>query len=708
MGLIILFATFYLPFATKNVKSQAIPTPREETFIVVSWADDYATYSKMNPFVPGGLPLWEVWLPALYEPLIWLDPYVGDEKPWLATDWEYNENYTSLTLHIRKGVTWSDGEPFTARDVAFSIELALENEAHPGHLWTTTRVESVETPDDYTVVIKFKKPLPRFHYAFRNYVQGSLWIVPEHVWKDQNITTFNNFPPVTAGPYKLVQAIPELKMWILERREDYWAKDIGFFPKPKYLIVRAKMAKEVEYYNWIHGAADWFHTGTIGAEALQTGATYPNCLIIPSPSTCIVAIYFNVDKYPTNITDFRRAIAYAIDREKVAKAWPYALLKPPVTDTLWPVWPGLEKWTSIASEIAKIEYNPDEAKSILDNLGFVDRDGDGIRETPDGTPLSFTMHQWTMERLPAHQSIVSDLKKVGIDVTIKMVPWPMFTEIISTGDYRLGGMPNFCPGMTTNNDPLLLFEQFHSRYYKPVGEYGPPTRWYNPELDEIIDNLTTIHPQDPRVEDLFRRGYKILMDELPVLPLISMDEEVYVSTKYWTGFPTADNLYAFSRVDTPGFRTILCTIEPTTKPAPTPTPVTYVTVYAKTDIPAFTGVDGESYGPYVAGDVMVIPKEDADKLISEGKATYSPPVPAEIPEIASSVSDLLGKVSELESTLTEISSTLSDLENSISKINDSINALSSQMATITTTVIGMNIAVIVLVIVGIVVAIRKK
>jgi peptide/nickel transport system substrate-binding protein len=127
----------------------------------------------------------------------------------------------------------------------------------------------------------------------------------------------------------------------------------------------------------------------------------------------------------------------------------------------------------------------------------------------------------------------------------------------------------------------------------------------------------------------------------------------------------------------------------------TPPTYTYVTVYAKTTISEFTGVDGKTYGPFKEGDAMLIPKEDAERLVSEGTATYTPV------EVSKAISNLLERVSRLE---TEIG----NLGDSVNRLAKSIDALSSQISSILTTMMGIGAVTIILLIIAIVLSLRKK
>jgi peptide/nickel transport system substrate-binding protein len=128
----------------------------------------------------------------------------------------------------------------------------------------------------------------------------------------------------------------------------------------------------------------------------------------------------------------------------------------------------------------------------------------------------------------------------------------------------------------------------------------------------------------------------------------------------------------------------------------------YVTVYAKATIPAFTGVDGKIYGPFKEGDALLIPKEDAERLVSEGVATYTPV------EISRAVSDLLERVSRVETEIENVRTDLATLSESVNNLAKSIDTLSGQIPSILATVTGIGAVTIILLIIAIIMTLRKK
>ena len=160
------------------------------------------------------------------EPLFYYSAFADETIPWLATGAEYNDDFTELVVHIREGVEWSDGEPFTANDVAFTLNMLIDN----APLLTNSAevkdwVKEATAVDDLTVKIVFNLPRPRFLFSHLNakYDTGILW-VPEHIYKDveePNSFAFYDLEkgwPVVTGPFNVVAWTSEQQ--IIDRRDD--------------------------------------------------------------------------------------------------------------------------------------------------------------------------------------------------------------------------------------------------------------------------------------------------------------------------------------------------------------------------------------------------------------------------------------------------------------------------------------------------------
>ena len=214
--------------ATEAPKATAVPqptaapaagavkdVPRNRTFITGGW-DLYNQVPSPTNFHPyAGVLLHErnsLHL-TVYESLFYSNYATGETIGWLGESWAYNKDFTEITIKLRKGVKWADGQPFTAKDVVYTIGMLQSNA--PAMLMSSVMkewVKEAKAVDDLTVQIVLTKPGPR--WAVDNLATGQaarLVIVPEHVWKDKDTAKFENFDlakgwPLGTGPYKLVKS----------------------------------------------------------------------------------------------------------------------------------------------------------------------------------------------------------------------------------------------------------------------------------------------------------------------------------------------------------------------------------------------------------------------------------------------------------------------------------------------------------------------
>jgi peptide/nickel transport system substrate-binding protein len=663
-----------------GVYGEAIPYPREETLIMTETATP-VVFDSFNPFIPGGVEGAYGFHCLVKEHLWYINYATGERVYWLATGWEYGADYKSMILHLRKGVTWNDGEPFTAKDIVFEINTI---KTHPALYWSAffqEWVSEIRALDDYTVVINFTKPNPRFHLD----IKGLPIAMPEHIWKDVDPTTFKNNPPVATGPFKLLKAIPELKMFIWVRRDDYWGKALGYFPAMKYVIWKQSPPVDLEFAEWVKAEIDHPHRVSYSKEVMKMAlATNPNCTYVSFHDPCPRGIWINCAKYPLSLREVRWAISYCVNREVMAKLWPYTI-EPTTPSTFpWADWAGLRQYVfPDVFEKYKIEYNPEKAAKILDDLGF--KPGpDGIRVTPNGTRLSWTIlvPEWVVEyegRVVA-AGLAEELRKIGIEAEMKVVTWPVFDELTSTGKFDLTSHW-LCTPMPWNSDPFYLYNHLHSKWIKPIGERAV-NNWVRlncPELDEIIDKTESMSPDDPEIIPLYKKAIEIFMRELPAIPVVETSFSMPWQTTYWTGWPTKENFYAWPPSWWSEFLFVVLSIKPV-RVAP-PVVITYLSVWITGAVDAFTGADGKTYGPFKAGEFVTIPKEDADRLIAEGLASLTAPVPAEIPEIAKSVEKLKADMESVKADIAALSGTVAGLakDETVKALRDALAGMQSMV-----------------------------
>ena len=173
----------------------------------------------------------------LYEPLAYYSAFADKEHLWLAESYRYSPDFKELTIKTRSGIKWSDGAPFSAEDVAYT--LTSLRDLGPKVRWgvdVQQFMQEARATDANTVVIKFKVPAPRFFFFLTYKYDIGVYIVPKHIFQGQDWTTFKHFDvakgwPVTTGPWKVAFSSPQQK--VIDRRDEWWAAKAGLAPMPK-------------------------------------------------------------------------------------------------------------------------------------------------------------------------------------------------------------------------------------------------------------------------------------------------------------------------------------------------------------------------------------------------------------------------------------------------------------------------------------------
>src|SRR5690554_984447 len=235
----LLFLCLAIVVFSSTVFAQTSGFPREETLIVNMLTGRVGTPSNFNEWV--GWRWRDRGMQNLAnEPLWSVDFATGNIINGLASgDPIYNEDFTKLTIPLREGVLWSDGMPFTADDVVFTVETLIAEPGLAGHPTFATAVEKVYKTNDYEVVLELKASDSRFHTHFLDR-WGCTWIMPKHIFeKVEDIVSFEFNPFVGTGPYKLHSFDPSGFYTVWEKREDWDKTPTGMLfgePAPKYVM----------------------------------------------------------------------------------------------------------------------------------------------------------------------------------------------------------------------------------------------------------------------------------------------------------------------------------------------------------------------------------------------------------------------------------------------------------------------------------------
>ena len=524
-----------------QVNGVTMPFNRSE--VIINDQVDFSIFDSFNPMIPNGWHYQNGGQQYGVEFLWYVNYATGELIPRLGDSWEYNDDYTQLTIHLRKGVTWNDGEPFTAADVVWSLQMAMDPQYDDlGGLrhGDAEYFSDVYAADDFTVVIEMTEPRPRQHQMFWCKIVGGAVIYPEHIWANVDPYTYKNDPPVWTGPYKLFKVYPENKVFVWVRNEDYWGKAIGNFPEAKYAIYRTGpgaeqiLAETKDNLTDIHSLAyDVWQ---------QNKDDIPQINQVTYVDPCPRAAWFNEAAEHLDQPEFRRAMSMLMNRDK----WGANIWTPPSKPAqgLWADYRNLDKYINAEAKETwgTLEYNPEKALALLESIGYT-KDGDRLLG-PDGEQVKIAVttcvgvggNEYLMG-----QDFTEELKLFGIDATFEYVEG-VFWDSIDRGEFDIGFWW-FC-GATV--DPLELYGEYICDNAAPVGEVshkGNGPRHCNEEFDATVLALSAIDPDHPDAMPLYDKLFDLWMEDPPGVPLIETYYSISYNTTYWDNMLSNDNMY---------------------------------------------------------------------------------------------------------------------------------------------------------------------
>ena len=524
--------------AAESVGTESLPVPRAEA-VILNETTVFNVFSSWNPFVPNARGYG--WEQGALEHLFYINWATGEFINWLGESYEYNDDYTQLTIKTRPEAHWNDGTPFTVADIQFTVEMVQSNTALQWGATMQEWVASMETPDDQTIIFTLTKPNPRFHMNFAR--AWSFPIMAKHIWEGQDPLSFKNHPPVATGPYKLYQELPERKMVIWERDENYWGKDRGFFPGPKYYVVQTATVPEAEIADIGANLTDHTHSYSTDQQLLQqTQEVNPQVVLADWRDPCPRGIWMNAGKYPLSLPEVRHAINHLVNKEKAANVlfpWPTIPATYP-----WADWGGNDKYSyeDILAEF-DLSYDPAKAAQILDDLGFAPG-SDGIRVDGEGNRMSYIIlvpQVGVTGEYPIGLDLAEELGKIGIEASVKWSEMAPFDDAVQTGNFDITSHW-FCGDWA---EPPMTFANWKTSYLKPIGERANGNNWVrldDPELTAVIEQIETTSPDDPAIEELYREAFRFYLRDLPGIPVVQTTFVMPFNTHYWTGWPESGNI----------------------------------------------------------------------------------------------------------------------------------------------------------------------
>lgn len=557
------------------------------------------------------------------EPLWSVDFATGEIIPGLAAgDPVYSDDFTSVTFPLREGVTWSDGEPFTAEDVVFTVETIMAHDGFNANSYFVEHVQSVSAPDDLTVVFELNHPNSRFHTNFLDR-WGATWIMPKHIWESvEDPVNFEFNPFVGTGPYRLHSFDPSGFWTIWEKREDWDKSPTGILfgePKPRYIVFQYFADEGAKILAQLTHQADVLGVSSDGLQAVlqqcDTCRAYQReWPYVVNNDPAETGITFNTARAPFDNRDVRWALLLAIDiADYMGIAVDGTGALSPVhipslsnypDDFIKPMIPWLEEFTldigngetfqpfdpdasqriveyatgrgyevpDDPEEQAKLfghgwyKYAPDVAEKLLIKNGF-SKDGNGAWLLPDGTPWKIACLSGTIavnHDARNCAAAVQAWKRFGIDASTYLSE--ASASLNSTGDFDVSGNWPAQEPWGAGPDLYRVLDFYNSEYVKPLGDTtnGHNSRWSSPEMDAVIEQLRNTDPTDYQaVVDIGIEGLKIAVTEMPGIPTYGYIGFVTWDEQYWTNWPGAENPYTQPYTHWGPFKYMTPFLEPT-------------------------------------------------------------------------------------------------------------------------------------------------
>ena len=498
----------------------------------------------------------------------WLTDQV---EPALAESWERSEDGLTWTFHLRRDVTWHDGQPFTAHDVEFTFNSIIYNDDIPAssrpsfHFryldeesgeWKESPM-TVTAPDDYTVQCVLPVPFATFLRSMGTAIYPK-HILEKHVDDDTFVSTWDiDTDPseiIGTGPFTIGSYVPGERV-VMQRNSNYWLKDdvgnsLPYLDEVVHVIVPDL---EAELASFMAGESD-VH-GVLGEELAELeplqdegnftiyrrgpafGTTFMGFNMNPGANADTGEPYLAPEKLTwfRNV-QFRQAVAYSIDKDTIIDEVQHG--------------EGYPQWSSISPaagdfhnpDVQRYEYDMDRANEILDGIGWTDTDGNGIREDDDGNEIAFSLvtNGDNSVRAEVGRLISENMRQIGLNVEYKLVE---FGDLVAqlTASYDWEAMLIGFTGGTDPHSGITFWHSAEGLHLWYPNQPQPATEW-EAEIDELYIKASQELDYETRV-GYYHRAQEIAAENVPVVYTTLSERLSAVRNVFGNSTPTLYGLW---------------------------------------------------------------------------------------------------------------------------------------------------------------------
>ena len=421
--------------------------------------------------------------------------YVGE----LANDIQRSDDGLTYTFHLRDGINFQDGRPFTSADAKYTLDLVFSSSfAKSASFYEgagDTRksyIKSVETPDARTMIVTLTKP---WTGLLSNLVPVA--IIPKDSYESQKTH------PLGTGPFKFLRYDSSQQVVDLEANPSYWEGPA----KIRSLRVRVISDTNALQAELRSGRVDLAPLPTsLSPDAIKLLGEDPALQVLQFNGSNVNLLTFNTSQPPLDNVRVREAIAYAIDREGMIRDLLLGQAK--LAHSILPE----ESWAYTIGQ--KYSYDPAKAKALLDEAGFRDPDGDGP-QMRFGKPVIFKISGSSVAARNYANVIMDYLKSVGIPVGIETAELNTLFDQLRVGQFQIF----YGQWVGGNQDPIFYKDLFATSEI-PTQQRASRnrSRYSNPELDGLLEQAVNTFDRQQAL-GLYTRIQEIVSRDAPVLPL---------------------------------------------------------------------------------------------------------------------------------------------------------------------------------------------
>jgi len=537
-----------------------------------------------------------------------INTVTGEQFPEIAATMpRSNDDFTVHYIDIRQGIYWSDGMQLTARDVAFTFNMILNDPNIGVSAGYNAVIASVDAVEDYVVRLVTHFPFPRIATQFGVTVGGNaMRVVPEHIYSNiEDVTSFADENPVVAGAYT-VHSFDPLGTWVLYQRRADWERSItavvanGAMPNAEYVLFRSFGDDTARQMAMINNEIDLMME--VSPEMLtvmanqnpNVSAWFDGFPFATNDDPVAKGLVFNAAIAPFDNRYFRWGVALALDFDSISlaifdgigRASPFPVFtmtsgfldmyyRPYLMDWIDEFYIDLADGTRIypydrgyARRISDVlrarghdlptddeslyymfgygtwKHDPEAATQLFQMAGLELINGEWFFE---GQPFVMEFTYLAGTELQTERSVIAafnQLQQFGFNATLAGKTIGAWGLDWGLGNFQIDG---YWPWGFMTRDVFANIQAFDRNLITPLGEWttGHGNRWDNERFTEIIHEMQNLHPENDidRVTELAIEAFQVAVHDLPTIGFHSGLKFVPTNSTFWYNFPTADNPY---------------------------------------------------------------------------------------------------------------------------------------------------------------------